>query len=204
MKTVIVTGGIGSGKSAVCALLRERGIPVYDCDRRAKELYLEQPALLRALEEQLGLRLLTPGGKLDRATLAGRIFADPSARESVEALLYPALLRDFKRWRARYRKPPFVALESAIILSKPVFDGIADAVVLVEAPVELRLERVMRRDGADAEAVRRRMSAQPLPARADAVIVNGASPQALKTAVEQVFFDKKSYLCKILNQEVQA
>lgn len=202
---VIVTGLIGSGKSAVCALLRERGLPVYDCDLRAKELYNRRPALLPALETALGMPLRGKDGQLDRAVLAGRIFSDDAARETVEALLYPELLKDIKRWRSRQKGAPFVVIESAVILTKPVFDGLADAVVAVTAPEELRMKRVMQRDASSEDQVLRRMAAQVLPLdKADVVIENSGSPEALKTAVQHTFFDKNSYLCKMLNTEIQA
>jgi dephospho-CoA kinase len=204
MKTVIVTGGIGSGKSAVCALLRERGIPVYDCDSRVKELYDEDPSLVPALEEALGVPLRDKAGLLDRAALARRIFPDPQARDAVEAVVYPALLKDFMSWRAAHSKTPFVALESAVILSKPLFRGIADAVVVVDAPEEIRLRRAMERDGASQEAVRERMAAQQLLIPADACVIrNEGTPEDLRKEVERVFFGKNDYICKLLNNETR-
>ena len=204
MKTVIVTGGIGSGKSAVCALLRQRGIPVYDCDSRVKELYDEDPALVPALEEVMGVPLRNKAGKLDKAALARRIFPDKAAREAVEAKVYPALLKDFQAWRAAQKKAPFVALESAVILSKPLFRGLADGVVLVDAPEEIRLRRAMERDGATEEAVRERMAAQQPVIPADACILrNDGTPEDLRKEVERVFFGKNDYICKLLNNETQ-
>jgi dephospho-CoA kinase len=200
-KTVIVTGLIGSGKSAVCALLRERGIPVYDSDARTKGLYDRRPALVGRLEEALGLPLRGTDGRLDRKALAARIFSDAAAREKLEAIVYPEVLADFKRWKARQKGAPFVVLESAVILSKPVFDGLADAVVLVSAPEEVRLRRVMQRDSLPAEAVRARMAAQVVPMeKVTATLFNEGTPQALQKAVEQVFFAENSYICKILQQ----
>lgn len=201
MKTVIVTGGIGSGKSAVCAMLRERGIPVYDSDSRTKSLYDKYPSLVENLELALGQALKLPDSTLDRKKLAGVIFSDSSAREKVEAVVYPFVLKDFKRWRSRYGKAPFVVLESAVILSKPVFDGIADAVVLVDAPLELRLQRISLRDGSSMDAALERVKAQEEVSRdkVTEVIVNDSSPERLKAETERVFFDKNSYICKLVN-----
>jgi len=198
MLTVIVTGGIGSGKSAVCALLRKRGIPVYDSDSRVKELYVCRRSLVPRLEKALGSPLRQADGTLDKARLAALIFSDEAARETLESIVYPILLEDFKRWRSR-QKAPFVVLESAIILSKPVFDGLADAVVLVDAPDELRIQRTMQRDGLSLEAVQRRISAQDIPMeKADVTLMNDGKLEDLSAAVERVFFDKNSYICKIL------
>ncbi|MBR0286244.1 MAG: dephospho-CoA kinase [Bacteroidales bacterium] len=201
MLTVIVTGGIGSGKSAVCALLRERGIPVYDCDSRVKELYSCRRSLVPKLEKALGSPLRRADGTLDKTRLAAIIFSDPAARETLEGIVYPILLQDFKRWRS-HQKAPFVALESAIILSKPLFDGLADVVVLVEAPQELRISRVMARDGLSLPEVERRLSAQNIPLeKVDVTLVNDGSSEELAAAVEHVFFDKNSYICKILEDK---
>ena len=198
MRTVIVTGGIGSGKSAVCALLRKRGIPVYDCDSRVKELYKSRRSLVPRLEKALGCPLRQADGTLDKARLSALIFSDGQARESLESIVYPILLQDFRRWRSR-QKVPFVVLESAIILSKPVFNGLADAVVLVDAPEELRIQRVMARDGVSREAVQRRLEAQDLPLeKVNVTLVNGGSEEELSQAVDRVFFDKNSYLYKLL------
>jgi dephospho-CoA kinase len=192
METIFLTGFIGSGKSAVSALLRERGIPVYDSDARTKALYDESPVLVPALEETLGMPLRTTDGKLDRKALAAVIFNDDDARERVESLVYPAVLEDFLRWREAHADAPFVVLESAIILSKPIFNGLADRVVLVTAPQEVRLQRVMARDGLSEEEVIRRMDAQQLPLDGiDTVIQNDGTPEQLRRAVDAVFFPKK-------------
>ena len=198
MRTVIVTGGIGSGKSAVCALLRKRCIPVYDSDSRVKELYKSRRSLVPRLEKALGCPLRQDDGTLDKARLSALIFSDEGARETLESIVYPILLKDFQRWRSR-QKAPFVVLESAIILSKPIFDGLADAVVLVDAPRELRVRRVMERDGVSREQVQRRLEAQDLPLeKVNVTLPNSGSAEELQQAVDRVFFDKNSYLYKLL------
>lgn len=187
-RTIIVTGLIGSGKSAVCALLRNGGIPVYDCDARTKALYDRRPGLLPALEDALGVPIRGNDGRLDRRALAARIFASESDRLAVENLVYPLVLADFKRWRARQKGAPVVALESAVILSKPLFDGLASAVVLVTAPEELRLQRVMARDSLPEAEIRSRMAAQEaIPSSAaNYVIENDGDPEQLRKAVNRI------------------
>ena len=163
-----------------------------------KELYACRRRLVPQLEKALGSPLRQADGTLDKARLAALIFSDAAARETLESIVYPVLLKDFLRWRNR-QKAPFVVLESAIILSKPVFDGLADAVVLVDAPEELRIQRVMQRDNLSREEVLRRILAQDLPReKVDAVLLNEGSPEELSAAVERVFFDKNSYICKLL------
>ena len=195
MRTVIVTGGIGSGKSAVCAHLAGKGIPVYDSDSRAKALYEERPALLETLEKAWGVPLREPGGRLDRSRLAALIFSDTARRTELENRLYPALREDFEAWREGFPEAPYVVFESAVVLSKPAFNGLADKVVLVEAPRALRLQRVLGRDGGLPDSVRARMAAQRLPSRrnADSVIRNEGSLEDLFHQSDAVFahlFDK--------------
>lgn len=200
--TIIVTGLIGSGKSAVCALLRERGIPVYDSDSRTKCLYDRSTVLVEQLETALGQPLRGEDGRLERRALAQAIFSSDKARETVEGIVYPLVLADFKRWRARQKGAPFVVLESAVILEKPLFDGLARASVLVTAPEAVRLQRVMQRDGLSREQVLSRMAAQRIPpGKVSVTLSNSGTPEALKAAVEQVFFSKNSYICKILDSK---
>ena len=197
MKTVILTGGMGSGKSAVCAVLKARGVPVYDSDSRTKSLYDRDPALVGALEAALGTGLRAANGRLDRAKLASLIFQDPALKAAVEAIVHPAVLADFRRWK-RWHRPkgwtygpvPFVVLESAIILSCPVFDGVGDKTVLVDASEEIRLARAVARDGSDPEAVLRRIRQQRFDlSRVDAVIPNDGSLEDLAAAADRVFLN---------------
>lgn len=191
MLSVIVTGMIGSGKSAVCALLAKRGIPVYDSDSRTKALYETVPGLKERLEAELGVPF---------SGFAKLIFSDADAREKLEAIVYPLVKEDFIAWREAQTGAPFVVLESAVILSKPLFDGLADAVVAVTAPEELRLKRLIAR-GLTEEDARRRISAQTLDiSKADVVIENSGSLRALSCRVSRVFLSKNSYICKLENK----
>ena len=190
MLTVIVTGMIGSGKSAVCALLAKRGIPVYDSDSRTKARYDSVPGLRERIEAELGVPF---------SGLARLIFSDAAARERLEAIVYPLVRADFEAWRDA-QDAPFVVLESAIILSKPVFDGIADRVVAVTASEDVRLARLVAR-GLTEEDARRRMASQSLDlSKADAVIHNDGTIQSLSRRVSRVFFGKNSYICKLENK----
>lgn len=174
MIRVGVTGGIGSGKSTVCRLFAERGVPVYDSDREAKRLMAEDERLRAALVAAFGAETFA-GGVLDRRYLADRVFGDRERLGQLEALVHPCVKRDFERWVAEHAAEPYVVLECAILYESGM-DAAVDRVVAVVAPEELRLVRVNARDGASAEEIRRRMAAQlsdeMLCARADYTIVN--------------------------------
>ena len=197
MKTVILTGGMGSGKSAVGAFLKARGVPVYDSDSRTKSLYDRNPSLVGVLEGALGTGLRLPDGRLDRTELASLIFQDPDRKAAVEAIVHPAVLADFRRWKRGHRPKgwtygpvPFVVLESAIILSCPVFDGVGDRTVLVDAAEEVRLARAVARDGSDSEAALRRIRQQRFDlSRVDAVIPNNGSLEELAAETDRVFLN---------------
>ena len=197
MKTVIVTGGMGSGKSAVCACLKAQGVPVYDSDSRTKSLYDRDPVLVDRMEAALGTGLRTPEGRLNRSKLAAIIFSDPAKKAVVEALVHPAVLADFRRWK-RWQRPkgwtygpvPFVVLESAIILSCPVFDGVGDRTVLVDAEESVRAARAAARDGSDLDAVLQRIRRQSFDlSRVDAILRNDGSLEDLPAEVDRVFLN---------------
>ena len=188
MKTLAVTGGIGSGKSAVCACLAARGIPVYDSDARTKRLYDEDPTLVPAVEKALGMPLRDAEGRLDRQALAKAVFGDAGKLGALEAVVHPKVYEDFVRWRdSQPASVPFVVMESAIFLQKPLFRPLADKVLWVEAPLPLRLERIAARDGLSQESVQARMDAQRNDAEAaDAVLVNDGDLPALEKKVSEV------------------
>ena len=197
MKTVILTGGMGSGKSAVCRYLKTQGVPVYDSDARTKTLYDRVPALVDRMQEMSGVPLRAASGAFDRRALASVIFSDPRKKAQVESLVYPAVLEDFRRWK-RWHRPkgwtygpvPFVVLESAVILSHPLFDGIGDRVVLVEADEPVRVARSVARDGSDPAAALRRIRAQSFDReRVDAVLRNDGPLEALPAETDRVFLD---------------
>ena len=96
MKTILLTGGIGSGKSAVADILRRRGVPVYDSDSAAKSLYT--PDFLALMKKEFGTSFANADGSLDKKKLSALIFSDASARERLEILLYPELRNHFLAW----------------------------------------------------------------------------------------------------------
>lgn len=157
MKKVALTGNIGSGKSWVCALFANLGIPVFYSDDEAKKLYL-RPDVREAMTQRFGTDLYRPDGSLDKTRLASLIFSDDMAMRDVEQILYPALNAGFDLW-AEGQQSPYVLYESALILEKRLASRF-DAVVMVSASEATRLRRVMLRDRCDEATVRQRMAKQ--------------------------------------------
>lgn len=168
-KTVIAcTGGIGSGKSAVVEAFSALGIPAYDCDSRTKSLYSSDQSLAGKVAALLGPEVLREDGSLDTAAMAQKLFADRGLMQSLEAIVHPAVGADFCRW-AQEQSSDIVVMESAILLEKPFFDNFADYIITVSAPEEVRIQRVMRRNGLTREQVAARMAAQWSDSRREAV-----------------------------------
>lgn len=202
MRTVAVTGGIGSGKSVVCSILSGRGIPVYDSDSEAKSLYSKDASLLSEVEKAFGCGLRLPDGSFDRAKLAEVVFSSPERLRLLESIVHPAVLEDFIRWNssqdlrfkgqgrseAFFGKDPFCVMESAIILDKPDFLSVIDIVVMVDAPFSVRLDRACSRDGSSPEKIRQRMDSQHFDiSKVDAFIRNDGTLASLKAETEKVF-----------------
>lgn len=186
MYKIGVTGGIGSGKSTVCELLRDRGVAVYDSDSRAKQLMAESEALREQLIAAFGAECYNADG-LDRAFLASKVFGNEEALQQLNSIVHPAVRADFQAW-AEQQQSPYVVLESAILFEAG-FETEVDATLAVMAPMPMRLERTMARDGVDKESVMRRMEHQlsddELHRRASRTIVN-INREYLEGDIEQL------------------
>lgn len=156
-----VTGGIGSGKSYLIRLMSSLGLPAYIADFRAKELYRTNIQLVKNLATLLGDEILSEDG-IRKDVMASKIFSNPQLLEKVNSIVHPEVLRDFFKWRDSMviEGHPAVIYESAIFLESPRFRSIADKVIVVVAPEEERIKRVMKRDSISEEHVRERMSRQ--------------------------------------------
>ena len=157
MYKVGITGGIGSGKSTVCALLADYGVAVYDSDAEAKRLMESSAELRTALQEAFGAECYSESG-LNRAYLASKVFGDAEQLQRLNSIVHPAVRADFSAWAERQRSP-YVVLESAILFESG-FDNEVDATLAVVAPLEERIRRTMERDNSDRESVLRRIGHQ--------------------------------------------
>ena len=159
---LIITGGIGSGKSVAVGMLNEMyGFPVYSADVRVKELYNECPGLLDSIEAELGCSLRDKDGNFVPSLLAREIFSESGALEKVETLVFPVLMDDFNKWMEEHPAGVHI-MESATVMEKDFFRGFGDLALLVTAPLELRIMRAVHRDSSTDEQVRARISKQKL------------------------------------------
>lgn len=186
MYKVGITGGIGSGKSTVCAMLEELGVAVYNSDARAKELMTTSATLREAIVARFGAECYTSGG-LNRGYLAERVFGDAAELAALNSLVHPAVMADFEAWAER-QEGSYVVFESAILFEAGLEQRV-DMAVAVLSPEELRIERAMARDGASREQVvariRRQLSDDERADRAKYAIVN-VDLEELREDVEQL------------------
>lgn len=186
MYKVGITGGIGSGKSTVCAMLEEMGVAVYNSDARAKELMTTSATLREAIVARFGAECYTSEG-LNRGYLAERVFGDAAELAALNSLVHPAVMNDFEAWAER-QEGSYVVLESAILFEAGLEQRV-DMAVAVLSPEELRIERAMRRDGATREQVvariGRQLSDDERADRAKYAIVN-IDLEELREDVEQL------------------
>lgn len=157
MKKIGLTGGIGAGKSVVARIILAMGYPVYFSDERAKELTSQHPDIRRELTNLLGKEIYRDG-KLDRGKMAALIFEDDTIREGVNKIIHPVVRKDFSDWAVK-QGSDLVFNEAAILFETGAYKRF-NANVLVTAPMELRLQRVMNRDNVTREEVLRRIDKQ--------------------------------------------
>ncbi|MBR5907865.1 MAG: dephospho-CoA kinase [Bacteroidales bacterium] len=159
-KTLGITGGIGSGKSYISSFFESEGVPVYDSDSRTKELYSENKRLLAGLKKILGKEIEDKEtGKPNFKAMASKIFNDEELMDAVREFVYPFVMKDFQEWKEK-QVAPLVGFESAVILESEYVKSFMDKVLLVTAPLPVRIERVVKRDNCSREAALERISNQ--------------------------------------------
>jgi len=174
MLRIGLTGGIASGKSTVAGLFADRGATVLDTDRIAREVVEPGQPALAALVQALGSDILARDGRLDRARLRRRIFADAATRRTVEDILHPAILQELGRQSLAAPGPYQILVIPLLVEGDRA--GLVDRVLVVDCPEELQIERLMSRDGETREGALAMLAAQVSRqvrlAAADDVIVN--------------------------------
>ena len=176
-----IAGGIGSGKSYVCRQLQRRGITVYDCDSAAKRLIRTSPDIRRQLTALIGPDTYTPEGQLNKAAVAQFLLASEANTKAINDIVHPAVFRDFE-------ESGFQWMESAILYESGAYK-LVDRVIVVTAPEEVRIHRVMQRDGITREKALQWMQRQwpqaELQRRADYEIINDGQ-QDLNSQIEKL------------------
>jgi dephospho-CoA kinase len=193
MKTIGITGGIGSGKSVVSQLLKVWEIPVYDSDREAKRITGSSGVIREKLSAKFGPGLYQTG-ELNKEMLASLIFSKPDYLAFVNSVIHPEVFKDFFDWKEKQLGKAFVGIESAILFESH-FDKSVDISITIAAPLETRIRRVQQREKINRESVLNRiknqMSEEERNCLADYVIVND-DIQGLIPQIENLFEALKS------------
>lgn len=194
MKIIGITGGIGSGKTTACKIFQEFGVPVYYADDRAKELMTTNAVLKNKIVQAFGAKAYSGNG-LDRAYLAQQIFGSKEKLSIINGLVHPAVANDFEEWLEERNGEKYVLKEAAILFESGAYQDV-DITVLVIAPQDVRLERVVNRDGSSKEDVLKRMNNQWTQERkvklADHILNNSGTQLLIPQVMElhQNFRDK--------------
>jgi len=183
-----ITGGIGSGKSLVCRIFQQLGVPVYDADSRAKELMVTDSILVGQIKKEFGTQSYSSDGGIDRTLLAETIFSDPFKLEKLNRMVHPRVAEDYNHWVEQHRDKPYVIKEAALIFEAGSWK-VLDKVIVVASPERLRMKRILSRDthrtANDVHAIiNNQMPEEEKLKRADFVITNDESqlviPQVLQ------------------------
>jgi dephospho-CoA kinase len=185
MKIIGITGGIGSGKSIVCKVFAAMGVPVYEADSRAKSLMNNDLYLKKSIQHLLGEKAYTPAGEYNRGWVASQVFNNPDLLQKLNAIVHPRVREDAETWMQQHQKAPLVLYEAALM--KAAGNGNHfDKVIVVTAPIALRIKRVQKRDGRAEQEIRdiiaRQISEEERLKIADFVIEN----DDIKPLLEQV------------------
>ena len=185
MVILAVTGTIGSGKSVVARIMEILGVPVYDCDSRAKSLMVDNAFVVNELKRMFGSECYDVDGSLNRKYLASRIFVDDANVKRVNALVHPVVKEDFIRW-AYAQTEPVVAVETALLYESGMID-VVDKVLAVWTDKETAITRTMSRSGMSRSQVlsrmQKQMSADELLLLSDFSIYNSGDKPVLPAVV---------------------
>lgn len=184
MMKIGIAGGIGSGKSYICQRLQQRGYEVYDCDSAAKRLIRTSPEIRWRLTRLIGPKTYTPDGQLNKAVVSQFLLASADNQKAINDIVHPAVFRDFEESGMKW-------MESAIMYESGIYK-LVDRVIVITAPLEVRIRRVMQRDHISRkkalEWIKRQLPQEEVVSRADFELINDGKAdieQQLNHIIEQ-------------------
>lgn len=157
-KIIGLTGGIGSGKTTVAQYIVQKGVPVYVSDLEAKKI-TELPETIQEIREIFGDTILDASGFLDRKELGNIVFNNPEKLKQLNQIIHPKVKQHFSDWLKTNKDQPFVVKEAAILFETKG-DKDCDYIILITAPIDLRVERTVKRDGLTKQQVLDRINNQ--------------------------------------------
>ena len=154
-----VTGGIGSGKSTICKIFEQFEIPVYYADERAKQIMVEDHHVIDRIKNLLGNQAYFQDGSLNKTFIAEVVFSDPQKLKGLNGIVHPVVGIDSANWHSKQTMTPYTIKEAALLIESGSF-RLLDKLIVVYAPKEVRIERVVKRDKINRGAVLSRMDKQ--------------------------------------------
>lgn len=193
MKVIGLTGGIASGKSTVSQVLRNLGAVILDADQVAREIVAPSQPAWQEIVKAFGPEILQSDGQIDRVALGQLVFADPKARQKLNALTHPVIRAEFERRLAvlRAKQPHCIAVVDAPLLMEAEMTDLVDEIWVVAVDVSTQIQRLMARDGLSVREAQQRIASQmPLAEKlkvADRVINNQGSRVVTKQQVRHLW-----------------
>ncbi len=154
-----ITGGIGSGKTTVCKIFEVLGIPVYYADDRAKELITTDTTLIKKIKKLLGDDVYDSENNINKKRIAAIVFNFPEVLEQYNAIVHPAVFDDAEKWMRRHQQFDYILEEAALLFETGTYKKL-DTIICVTAPLEVRIGRIIKRDGLTEDEILSRISNQ--------------------------------------------
>lgn len=182
-----ITGGIGSGKSLVCRIFHALGVSVYDADSRAKAVMTTDGILVSHIKKEFGLLSYREDGSVDREYLAKEVFNNVERLKLLNSLVHPRVAKDFEQW-VSLQKSNYILKEAALLFEAKSYTAL-DKIIVVFAPEELRIKRVLQRDPHRTkeqvkEIIRNQLQEEEKLKRADFVIMNNETQLVIPQVLE--------------------
>jgi dephospho-CoA kinase len=170
MLKIGITGGIGTGKTTVCRMFEKLGVPVYYADDRARWISNHDEKVIAQLKTIFGEDIYTESGELDRPKIGAIVFKDKEKMAALNAVVHPAVFEDGDHWQVEMKAAGHhYTLKEAALLFETGSNKLLDKIIVVIAPEDLRIARVMKRDNLTEEEVRARLRSQMPQAEKEAM-----------------------------------
>jgi dephospho-CoA kinase len=183
-----ITGGMGTGKSVIRDIFHTMNIPCYDADSKAKNIYVENKSVKQEVINLLGLNIINnKSGEIDLSLLKTIVFSDKNILKKIEEIVHPAIKFDYEQWCNKHESNPYTIKEAALMIESRSYKSL-DYLILVTAPLSIRLERIHQRNGWGEDEIMKRIENQWSEEKkrlfADTIIVNDGSESILKVVNE--------------------
>lgn len=178
-----ITGGIGSGKSTVCKVFSSLGVPINDADDLAKKIIIEDVELKRNIKDYFGDEAYNPDGSYNRGYISSIVFNDKEKLAKLNSLVHPKVIEHSKIWTDKHQHLPYVIKEAALMFESGSYKN-NDYNIVVESPIEIRIQRICKRDQVEEEVaikkIQSQMSDEQRRVLADLTIVNDDHQSLIK------------------------